>query len=112
MSTKPKLVIVESPYAGDIKNNIMYARKCLRHSLGLGEAPVASHLLYTQAGILKDEVPEEREMGIMAGLQWKEIPESLTVFYIDRGVSEGMKIALKDCIDKGYKYEMRSIEDV
>lgn len=106
-----KLVIVESPYKGDVKNNLIYARKCLRHSLGLGEAPVASHLLYTQAGILKDEIPEERELGIKAGFQWKEMPESLTVFYIDRGWSEGMNQALKECIDKGYAWEARKIEE-
>ena len=46
-------VILESPYAGDIERNIDYARKCLRHSLLLGESPIASHLLYTQIGVLR-----------------------------------------------------------
>lgn len=63
-----KLVILESPFAGDVKRNILYARMCVRDSLGRGEAPIASHLLYTQSGILNDNLPEERQWGIDAGL--------------------------------------------
>ena len=79
-------VILESPYAGDIERNIDYARKCLRHSLLLGESPIASHLLYTQIGVLNDDLPNERQIGIDAGLQWKEVAEK-HVFYIDYGMS-------------------------
>ena len=60
-------VILESPYAGDIEKNIEYARKCVRDSLLRGEAPIASHLLYTQEGILYDDIPEERKHGIIPG---------------------------------------------
>lgn len=51
-----KRVILESPYAGDVERNLTYARECVRDSLSRGEAPIASHLLYTQEGILKDEI--------------------------------------------------------
>ena len=61
-----KLVIIESPYAGETERNLAYARRCLRHSLSCGEAPLASHLLYPQ--VLSDEVPAERALGIAAGL--------------------------------------------
>ena len=44
-------VILESPYAGDIERNVKYARMAVRDSLSRGEAPIASHLLYTQEGI-------------------------------------------------------------
>lgn len=47
-------VVVESPFAGDIQKNIEYARKCMADCLKRGEAPFASHLLYTQDGILDD----------------------------------------------------------
>jgi hypothetical protein len=60
-------VILESPYAGDIEANVAYARQCVRDALARQEAPIASHLLYTQPDILKDEVPEERAWGIGAG---------------------------------------------
>lgn len=45
-------VILESPFAGHVESNIEYARACIRDSLLRGEAPLASHLLYTQPGIL------------------------------------------------------------
>jgi len=41
-------VIIESPYAGDIEVNLKYAKLCILDSLKRGEAPLASHLLYTQ----------------------------------------------------------------
>ena len=41
-----RLVIIESPYAGDIEANVVSARACVRDSLSRGEAPIASHLLY------------------------------------------------------------------
>lgn len=85
-------VILESPYAGDIEKNIKYARMAVRDSLSKGEAPIASHLLYTQEGILRDEIHEERQWGIDAGLAWKEVA-SKHVFYIDYGYSKGMEYA-------------------
>jgi len=84
-----RLVIIESPYAGDVERNIEYARACVRHSLSLGEAPIASHLLYTQPGILDDNIPEEREWGIDAGLAWRKVAER-TVVYKDYGITAGM----------------------
>lgn len=66
-----RLVIVESPFAGDLPKNIAYARAAVRDSLARGEAPIASHLLYTQPGILDDDIPAERQWGIDAGLAWR-----------------------------------------
>ncbi|MEK7211264.1 MAG: hypothetical protein AAB731_01390 [Patescibacteria group bacterium] len=40
-------VILESPFSGDVKRNIAYARACIRDCLRRGEAAIASHLLYT-----------------------------------------------------------------
>ena len=85
-------VILESPYAGDVERNVKYARMAVRDSLSRGEAPIASHLLYTQEGILKDEIPEERQWGIDAGLAWKEVALK-HVFYVDYGYSRGMEYA-------------------
>lgn len=85
-------VIIESPYAGDIEKNIKYARLCVRDSLSRGEAPIASHLLYTQDGILDDDIEKERQWGIDAGLIWKEVAEK-HIFYIDYGYSDGMLCA-------------------
>lgn len=87
-----KLVILESPFAGDIDRNIKYARECLRDSLSRGEAPIVSHLLYTQDGVLDDLIEEERMLGINAGLEWVKMAD-LHVFYVDFGMSNGMKYA-------------------
>lgn len=86
-------VIIESPYAGDVEQNIAYARACLRDSLSRGEAPIASHLLYTQPGVLDDNLICERMIGINAGLAWKQVAEK-HVFYVDYGYSSGMLYAL------------------
>jgi hypothetical protein len=89
-----RLVILESPYAGAngeaVAANIKYARACLRDSLMRGEAPIASHLLYTQPGVLDDSIQEQRHLGIMAGLAWKLAADAFVV-YTDLGISTGMK---------------------
>lgn len=83
---KPR-VVIESPFAGDTKVNTAYARACMKHSLELGEAPFASHLLYTQC--LDDEIEDERRLGIEAGLQLSRDFE-MTAIYTDLGMSSGM----------------------
>lgn len=103
-----QLVIVESPYAGDIESNTHYARMAVRDSLLRGEAPMASHLLYTQDGILDDGNPVEREYGIKAGLAWG-IVASKTVVYIDLGISRGMKYGIQRAIEECRPVEFRSL---
>jgi hypothetical protein len=104
-----RLVILESPYAGDIEANVRYARAALRDSLRRGEAPIASHLLYTQEGVLRDEVPGERALGIEAGLAWRDAAEA-AVFYVDRGMSLGMREALRQYNEDGIPVFKRRLE--
>jgi len=103
-----RLVVVESPYAGDVEANLTYARAAMADALRRGEAPIASHLLYTQPGILDDAVPAERALGIAAGLLWAERAE-LSAFYTDLGWSGGMLAARAWCLERGRPYELRSI---
>ena len=86
-------VVVESPFAGDVKLNTWYARAALADSLRRGEAPIASHLLYTQPGVLDDTDPAERNHGIRAGFRWGELADAVVV-YTDLGVSSGMKTGI------------------
>ncbi|MBF4549699.1 hypothetical protein [Pseudoclavibacter sp. VKM Ac-2888] len=105
----PRLVVVESPFAGDVAANIDYARAAVRDSLMRGEAPIASHLLHTQRGILRDDVPEERSLGIAAGHAW--IPaSSLVAVYLDRGMSSGMRAGIQAALDAGVELDYRYIE--
>ncbi len=103
-------VILESPYAGDIERNVKYARACLRDSLLRGEAPITSHLLYTQPGVLQDEVPAERQHGIDAGLAWREVAE-VTVVYTDLGITRGMEYGISAAVAVGLHIENRTLED-
>jgi hypothetical protein len=99
-------VIIESPYAGDVEAHEEYARECMRDSLNRGESPIASHLLYTQ--VLDDEVEEERDLGIQAGLAWAEVADK-HVFYIDLGMSSGMTLAQKAAQKRDSIIEYRTI---
>jgi len=103
-----KKVIIESPYAGNIEQNIKYARACLKDSLNRNEAPLASHLLYTQDGVLDDSIESERMNGINAGLAWIEFAD-IHVFYIDYGMSKGMEYARSFSMGSGVQLEFRKI---
>ncbi len=103
-----KTVIVESPFAGDVKKNIRYARAAMRDCLLRGEAPYASHLLYTQEGVLNDDVPEEREHGIQAGFAWRQAAQA-TVVYQDLGISRGMQYGIDHAKEQGSEIEYRSL---
>lgn len=102
-------VILESPYAGDVAANEAYARRALRDSLLRGEAPLASHLLYTQPGVLDDGLPDERKLGIEAGLAWGGLAEA-TVVYADRGISRGMTYGIDRALREGRPVEYRNLD--
>lgn len=101
-------VILESPYAGDVEANLTYARACMADCLKRGEAPFASHLLYTQEGVLDDTAPEERERGIRAGFAWGEVAVRIVV-YLDRGTSSGMQYGIDAANERGVPVEFRRL---
>lgn len=103
-----RLVILESPYAGDVSRNVAYARAALRDCLYRGEAPFASHLLYTQPGVLDDNRQIERCLGITAGLVWGKVAEA-TVVYADLGISPGMGQGITRAILECRPVEFRTL---
>lgn len=103
-------VLLESPFAGNVPLNVAYARRCMRDCLTLGEAPFASHLLYTQDGILDDLVLTERELGIEAGLLWGRFAAK-TVVYTDLGMSPGMLRGITRARMEGREVEQRKLYD-
>jgi hypothetical protein len=105
---KMRRVIVESPFAGDVDANLTYVRACMRDCLLRGEAPLASHALYTQSGVLNDEVPAERAHGIDAGHAWMYGAEAVVV-YVDRGMSSGMEQGIARAELAGLPVERRSL---
>ena len=103
-----RLVLIESPFAGDVERNRAYARAAMRDCLKRGEAPFASHLLYTQPGVLDDGIPSERDLGIEAGLAWGEVAHA-TVVYADHGISSGMQKGIDRAKQLGRPIEYRMI---
>jgi hypothetical protein len=103
-----RLVIVESPYAGDIERNLIYLRAVMRDCLLRGEAPFASHALYTQVGVLDDSVRDERALGITAGLAWGARADA-TVVYTDFGITVGMALGVAQAEAMGRPVEQRTL---
>lgn len=81
----------------------------MRDSLMRGESPFASHLLYTQLGVLDDGDPDERTLGIDAGFAFRYIAR-VTAVYTDRGISRGMRLGIAHADEIGHHVEYRQIE--
>lgn len=101
-------VVLESPYAGDVDINVAYARRAVADCLQRGDAPIASHLLFTQPGVLNDLIPSERAIGIAAGLTWLGVAEAVVV-YKDNGISPGMLAAIAEANRLRITVEYRSL---
>lgn len=98
-----KLVILESPYAGDILANVAYARRCLKDCTLRGESALASHLLLTQ--VLDDTNVDERALG----LAWRSVAH-YSVFYTDRGWPNGMIAALRSALAERRPLKLRALD--
>jgi hypothetical protein len=111
---KGELVDVESPYGNKDKSivarNIRFARACLRDCLLREEIPFASHLLYTQSGILDDEKEDERILGINAGKALLKNADR-TVVYENYGISTGMKYGIENAEKSGRPVEYRKLPE-
>jgi hypothetical protein len=109
-----KRVILESPFwaptAWGLARNMAYCRLAMRDCIARGEAPYASHALYTQPGVLDDAVPDERTLGMQAGFEWGAVAE-LVVVYVDLGISNGMTEGLRTHCRNGLAIEHRSLPD-
>lgn len=105
---------MESPFRGrtpeEQERNVRYARACLRDCLLRGEAPLASHLLYAQDGVLRDEAEGERVLGMEAGWEWTRVAEAVVV-YGDLGLSAGMKEGVKRALECGRVVESRGLPE-
>jgi hypothetical protein len=100
------LVIIESPYRGDVESNLKYARECMKDSLMRGEAPFASHLLYTQ--VLDDRDPDERTLGMERAFKWYTHADLMAV-YRDKGITFGMCNGMEIAEGHGITIEYRSL---
>ena len=88
-------VYICSPYAGDIKGNVIRARNYSKFAAVKNTIPVAPHLLYPQ--FLDDSDAQQRETGLAAGLALLGICRELWVFgsRISTGMSAEIRKASK-----------------
>ena len=100
-------VILESPFAGDVKNNVHYAKYAINYFSQQGFAPMASHLSSTN--FLDDTIKEQRDLGIDRGLDIANGKNSIVA--IDRGISGGMEYGVQRAINEGRKYSFVTISD-
>ncbi|MEK6898564.1 MAG: hypothetical protein AABW79_00525 [Nanoarchaeota archaeon] len=109
----PQFVDIETPYSarteGELRRNIRYARACVRDSILKGEFPFASHLFYTQSGILDDNIQEERDRGIMAGKEIISHLKATTAVYTDLGTSKGMQLGINLAKEQGRNIDYRTL---
>ena len=90
----------------EVERNMRYLKRATLDSLRRGEAPFASCLVYLQ--VLDDAKPEERKLGIAAGLEWAASAD-LVVIYADHGVSEGMTLGIVRHEQNGIEIQYRHI---
>lgn len=103
-----RFVMICSPYSGEVARNIEYAKKAMRDSIMRREVPFAPHLLYPQPGILNDNDPGERAIGMTAGLLWMYRADTLVV-YRDYGISTGMAEEIEEATKIGKPIEYRTL---
>lgn len=100
-----KKIYVASKYAGDVDTNVASAITYCRCVIDEGYMPIASHLLYPQ--ILNDNIPEERELGLMFGLALLRTCDEMWVF---GSVTSGVAREIEEA--KRLKKQIRYFEEV
>ena len=86
-----------SPYKGDIEKNVKKAQKHARKAAMMGVSPTVPHLLFPQ--FLKEEDPEERDLGIRLGLEQLAMCDELWVF--GKEISQGMSKEISFAEERG-----------
>lgn len=97
-------VFLASPYRGDTKRNVAYARACAYDCVQRGETPLVPHLSFTQ--FLDDGIEADRTAGMEAGKVWLLACDALVV-YMDLGISSGMHAEAMFAKVNGIDVELR-----
>jgi hypothetical protein len=93
-----KRIAIESPYAGNIEQNVAFAKNVCRYVTHDGKSPYAMHLMFPQ--FLNESKQEERELGIECGLSWVDAAEEVWFCLSDHpSISGGMRIALDHLLE-------------
>lgn len=96
------LIYIASPYgaksAEGIQENIDFVKAAGRAAIEAGYTPVIVHLVYPV--LLRDDVPEERALGISMDFQLLEKCDAM-VYYTHKGVSSGMDLEIRHALEHG-----------
>lgn len=97
-----------SPLSGNISGNIENAKRYARYIFKCGMAPVIPHFY---ALVLNDEIPDERKLGMQAGLSLLWVCDEVWVFGDE--ITEGMKkeIIFAEKLNIKVKYIGKGIEE-
>ena len=87
-----KKVYICAPLSGDVQGNLEKAKRYSEYALRCGAAPVTPHFY---ALCLDDNIPEEREMGMAAGLALLWFCDEVWVFSDQptEGIRDEIKLA-------------------
>ncbi len=106
--TERKLVYIASPYAGDVKENILAAQNACRYAMAQGAVPIAVHLMYPQ--FLDDGSPGDREVGLQMGIRVLKACDELWLCG-DR-ISAGMQRELYAAVQLGIPVQRISSQEL
>lgn len=119
MDNKVQVVLLESPFSGNIQRNVAYTQRAMADSRQRNEAPIITHLLWTQHHEKADHFVSDYDpkytlpnLGRESALeQLKAIRRRVhkVVFLVDYGYSNGMKHGLEHCKKEGIPYEERKL---
>ena len=106
--TERKLVYIASPYAGDVKENILAAQNACRYAMAQGAVPIAVHLMYPQ--ILDDSSPGDREAGLQMGIRVLKACDEL--WLCGGRISAGMQRELDAAVQLGIPVRRISCQEL
>ena len=108
IASKGNFVYICSPFRGDIRVNVMRARRYCRFAVSKGRIPIAPHLYFPQ--FVSDTT--ERETAFGMNFELMKLCSEVWVFGVER--SEGMtrELAHADALGKTILYFTTSCEEV
>lgn len=86
-------IFICSPFSGDVKANTWDAINYTKYAFAQGVSPFCAHLLYPR--ILDESDPEQRALGIYAGIKFLELCDEVWVFVKDGKISDGMRLEIE-----------------
>lgn len=90
-------IAIESPLKGNFSLHRAYLTWCCRYMHECGYSPLASHLV--APWFLDDRIEDERTAGFSMPWFWRK--EAPHYFFTDLGMSGGMVISAKRCLEMG-----------